>query len=117
MRVLVAESFSDLSIVLEELLVALGHEARVALTTEDALSALTDFLPEALLCAVDSVHLDGFAVVEKVLADGNLPGTRLLAMTTDARVLTRAQATEKGFHVCLVKPFGPADLAKALGSE
>jgi CheY-like chemotaxis protein len=95
---------------------ALGDEfaVRFAANGTDALQALADAPPDAVLLDVMMPTIDGFDVLELRRDRGLAPHTRFLMLTCCSGEAEMTRAFGLGADGHLVKPIDPADIAAKL---
>jgi CheY-like chemotaxis protein len=113
-RVLVVDDSVDSAETLGELLKIWGHEVQLAHDGKSALEAARSFAPDVVLLDIGLPEMDGFAVAERMKAEGTA-GRMLIALTGYGEQAHRERAQKAGFHHHLVKPVDPEALQKIIG--
>jgi DNA-binding response OmpR family regulator len=115
-RVLLVDDNLDSSEPLSLLLQAKGHQTRVAVEGEEAISVAADFLPNCVVLDLGLPGMDGFEVARRLR---ERHGTRvtLVALTGWAGKEVRAKAAEAGFDYHLVKPVNWEELEHIVTAE
>jgi signal transduction histidine kinase len=114
LRVLVVEDNRDAAESMRMLLELYGHEARVAYTGPEGVTAARQWRPEVILCDIGLPGLDGYGVAREVRRDPTLARTRLIAVTGYGQDEDRRRAAEAGFERHLTKPVEPDALQPLL---
>ena len=104
LRILVIEDHRDAAESLRDVLVFMGHEARIALDGTAGLAAARELRPDVVLCDIGLPDLDGYAVARELRADAHCAASVLVALSGYADPEDRAKAREAGFDHYLVKP-------------
>jgi CheY-like chemotaxis protein len=81
-----------------------GHEIREAEDGISSLIAMRDWLPDLVLMDIQMPGLDGYAVLEKVLADPDLRQIPIVAVTAYAMQGDSDRGKQAGFRDYLTKP-------------
>ena len=89
-----------------------GYEVATASDGEEALSAVEDQRPDAIVLDVMMPHVDGLEVARRLRAAGVT--TPILMLTARARVADRVAGLDAGADDYLVKPFALAELLARL---
>lgn len=91
-----------------------GHTVRLAEDGQDALDALGDFSPDAIISDINMPRLDGFGFVEAVRRIERYRATPILVLTTESAPELKARARAAGATGWIVKPFDAPKLVRAL---
>ncbi len=91
-----------------------GHTVRLAEDGQDALNALDDFSPDAIISDINMPRLDGFGFVEAVRRIERYRATPILVLTTESAPDLKARARAAGATGWIVKPFDAPKLVRAL---
>ena len=115
-RVLVVDDEPDIVLLARVNLELHGHEVRTAANGEEALVAVDEERPDAMVLDVMMPHLDGWAVLTRLRAHGDpevrtIPVVMLTAHGTDH---DQARGGIEGAVRYLTKPVAPGDLVNAL---
>lgn len=112
LRLLLVEDDEDSREMMTMLLEHSGARVRTAQNAVIALKALEESETDVMIADVGLPHMDGYALVRKMRAEGLT--TPVVALTGYASAADRAQAIEAGFTDHLGKPVAPDDLVKVL---
>ena len=115
-RVLLVDDNLDSTEPLSLLLQAKGHETRVAVEGEEAISVATDFQPNCVVLDLGLPGMDGYEVARR-LRERHGAGLTLVALTGWAGKDVRAKAAEAGFDYHLVKPVNWEELEHIVTAE
>ncbi len=102
--ILVVEDDLDTCQLYERALTAAGATVRTASSVEAALGVLAGFRPKVVLCDLHLPDVDGYGLLKKVLADPQLAGIPVIAISGSHPELERERALEAGFARHLPKP-------------
>ncbi len=91
-----------------------GYTVRLAEDGQDALDALDDFVPDAIISDINMPRLDGFGFVEAVRRIDRYRATPILVLTTESAPELKARARAAGATGWIVKPFDAPKLVRAL---
>lgn len=91
-----------------------GYQVRLAEDGQQALEALADFTPDAIITDVNMPRLDGFGLIEAVRRLDRCRATPILVLTTEDAPDLKARARAAGATGWIVKPFEASKLVKAL---
>jgi CheY-like chemotaxis protein len=111
-RVLVVDDRLDERQLFEFVLGHAGAEVRTASDVEEAVHALSGWIPDVLVSDIAMPHEDGFALLARVRAlHHDLPA---IAVTAHARQEDRQRALSAGFNLYVAKPVDPIRLTEAV---
>ncbi|TMA95909.1 MAG: response regulator [Deltaproteobacteria bacterium] len=115
-RVLVVEDEVDARDALSVIMSQAGATVTAVGTARDALSKLTAWRPDVLVCDIGLPAEDGYALIGKVRAlgvdrGGSVPA---VALTAYAQASDRARALAAGFQAHVAKPCEPDQLLRVL---
>jgi len=113
-RVLVVEDSPDVAAALQGLLQSMHHDVRVAFDGASAIGMAREFRPDVVLCDLALPGLDGYETARRMLADAELRGTVLVALTGHTQPEDRKRALEAGFVQHLAKPATMQELQQVL---
>jgi CheY-like chemotaxis protein len=114
LRVLVVDDQSDMRDLLSTILCMEGAEARTAESMEDAMSIMSAWNPEILLCDIAMPGGSGYELIRRLRDGGwNVPA---IAITARAGVEDTASSLAAGFQMRLHKPIEPHDLVVSIAS-
>jgi CheY-like chemotaxis protein len=116
-RVLVVDDNVDAADSLARLLSRVyRQDVQVAHDGPEALELAGTFRPEVILLDIGMPGMDGYEVVRRIKARGDLNAARLVALTGWGQEADRLLSREAGFDHHLVKPIDPEDLCRLLAS-
>lgn len=104
LRVLVVDDNRDAAKILQMLLLASGHQVKLAHTGPTALAAALDYRPDVILLDIGLPELDGYEVAKRIRQEPLLRDIVLVALTGYEQETDRQRAQEAGFDHHLVKP-------------
>ena len=107
LRILVADDEPNIRRILETRLRMQGHEVIAAEDGEQALELFRGFAPDLVVLDVMMPGLDGFAVIERIRAQSEVPIILLTALT---EVADRITGLQLGADDYMIKPFSPKEL-------
>ena len=113
-RVLLADDNQDFATSLADILLARGHDVRVARDGEEALRMAAEFRPEVAFLDIGMPKLHGYEVARRMRADPVLAACTLVAVTGWGQESDRLRSREAGFDRHLTKPVNPADIESIL---
>ena len=93
-----------------------GYDVAVACDGVQSISAVRRERPDVILLDIGLPGLNGYEVCRRVRAQPWGTRTVLIALTGWGQDEDRQRSKEAGFDRHLVKPVGPADLAKVLAA-
>jgi two-component system, OmpR family, response regulator len=114
LSVLVVDDSRDAADSLADVLRACGHEARTAYTPTEAVIAVGDFAPDAILMDIGIPGMDGYRLARKLC--GLLGRRPLLIAVTGCTGLEEWSRTE-GFDAHFLKPADPQELLDVLQAD
>ncbi len=116
-RLLVVDDEQDSLDMLRELLVTSGAIVRTASSACEALSIMSDFLPDLILSDLAMPDEDGYDFIARVRSLPNERGGRTpaIALTAHARTTDRVGVLTSGFQAYLAKPVEPDELIAVAG--
>ena len=113
-RVLIVDDDEDTAESLSMLLLASGHEVRMAHDGPAALKAAVDYRPDVMMLDIGLPMLNGFEVAEKLRAQAAFQDTVLVAVTGYGQEKDRKRTKDAGFDYHLVKPAEFSDIQDIL---
>ncbi len=118
LRVLVVDDERDAVELLAELLQAYGLHPLVATSAASAMEVLVRERPDALVSDIGMPGEDGYSLITRIRALGDLALARTpaMALTAFTRTEERAKALTSGFDHHLPKPLDPNELFAVLAS-
>ena len=102
-RILVVEDEAGIRETIVEILLEEGYSVAVAVDGVDALTAVANAAPDAILLDLMLPRLDGFGVVAALQQRGLRPGIPIVVATADGHA--REKAARLGAEAWLAKPF------------
>lgn len=116
LRVLVVDDEADMSELAAFILSEHGAQVTVAASAAEALTILTQFLPDVLLCDIGMPEMDGYMLMRKIRGLSPAAGGTIyaIALTAYASEYDRRQALAAGFQMHLSKPIDPETLVEAI---
>ena len=109
-RVLIADDNEPNVELLEAYLAGLDIQTEIAVDGQDTLDKVASFQPHVLLLDVMMPKMNGFEVTEKVRADPELNGTKIILLTAKGQDSDRATGEAAGADDYMTKPFSPTKL-------
>jgi DNA-binding response OmpR family regulator len=109
--VLVADDDDDILLLVTTRLRRDGFDVISARNGEEALALAKERRPAIAVLDIGMPGLDGLEVLERIRADANLEGTRVLLLTAKAQESDVRRGYDSGADAYVRKPFSPADLS------
>lgn len=91
-----------------------GHEVRTANDGEHGVLAMTDTVPDLVVCDCQMPRRNGLQVAAFMQDDARLRTVPLVAVTAAALPADRERALAAGFVRYIVKPFDPSTIVSLL---
>ncbi|WP_416668614.1 GAF domain-containing protein [Egbenema bharatensis] len=115
-QVLVVDDEPDMRDLTEFVLLQHGAEVTVASSAAEAIAALSQRVPDVLLCDIGMPEMDGYALMQQIRDRSQAAGgmIKAIALTAYAGEYDRRQALAAGFHRHITKPVEPDELVKAI---
>ena len=107
LKILIADDEANIRRILETRLAIAGHQVSAAADGEEALELFRGLEPDLVVLDVMMPKLDGFAVLERIRAQSEVPGILLTAL---GDVADRITGLQLGADDYMVKPFSPKEL-------
>jgi CheY-like chemotaxis protein len=114
-RVLIVDDVQDITSMLCELVMLLGHDAQVANDGHEALERTREFHPDLVLLDLGMPDVDGFEIARMLRAEPDGNAIELIAMSGWGHQSARARAVQAGFDRHFLKPITVAHLTALLG--
>ncbi len=116
LRVLIVDDEADMSALAEFILAQQGAKVTVASSATEALTILTQFIPDVLVSDIGMPEMDGYMLMRQVRKLGSEQGGTIpaIALTAYASEYDRRQALAAGFQLHLPKPVEPEALVEAI---
>lgn len=115
LRLAVIDDNADAANALASLLRAKGHTVSVYYTAEDALRAVVNEVPQALLVDIGLPDMDGYELARRLHMLPQTVNSMLIAVTGYGQLQDREQSMAAGFSHHLVKPVDMSVLTAILG--
>jgi CheY-like chemotaxis protein len=119
LKVLLVDDNVELATVLGTWLGAAGHEVHHVSSGHDAMIALADLRPDAVVTDIFMAGGNGVEVISR--AHGLVPRPRIIAMSGGSPIMEAEDcldvARKAGADVCLPKPFSPRELVAVLEGD
>ncbi len=112
MRVLIIEDSEDTAFCISHLLLAAGHETRLAVNGEEALQLAADFQPEAALLDLQLPNMDGYEVATRLRTLA--PSLRLHIIALSGINVDECRDLAAGIDHHLMKPVQFIEVLNAL---
>ena len=106
-KILIADDEANIRRILETRLRMQGHDVASAENGAEALEIFRGFAPDLVVLDVMMPELDGFAVLERIRAQSEVP---VILLTALSDVADRITGLQLGADDYIVKPFSPKEL-------
>lgn len=116
-RILIVDDNVDTAQSLALLLLASGHDVRIAHDGPSAVLTAVDFRPDVALMDIGLPGFDGYIAAQRMREQSTLSQTVLVAMTGYGQIQDRERALSVGFNHHLVKPVNFDALQSILQSD
>ena len=116
-RVLVVDDNVDAAQTLATMLELDGHDSRSAFGGAEALRAVDDWLPDAMLVDLGMPGIDGYELCRRVRAQFGDHAPLMIASTGWGQPEDRRRSYEAGFDAHLVKPVEPERITALLAEH
>jgi len=107
LKILIADDEANIRRILETRLSMAGHDVSAAADGEEALELFRGLEPDLVVLDVMMPKLDGFAVLERIRAQSEVP---VILLTALGDVADRITGLQLGADDYMVKPFSPKEL-------
>ena len=107
LKILIADDEANIRRILETRLAMQGHAVAAAKDGAEALELFRSTEPDVVVLDVMMPELDGFAVLERIRAQSEVP---IILLTALGDVADRITGLQLGADDCMVKPFSPKEL-------
>lgn len=107
LKILIADDEANIRRILETRLAMQGHEVAAAKDGAEALDLFRSVEPDVVVLDVMMPELDGFAVLERIRAQSEVP---IILLTALGDVADRITGLQLGADDYMVKPFSPKEL-------
>ena len=114
-RVLVVDDDAHILELITTRLNIAGFETRTARNGNEAIHALAEFRPEAMILDINMPVLDGFGVLAHMKAQGLTGKTPTMVLTARNNAGDVSKAVQLGARDYLSKPFNHAQLIQRVG--
>jgi CheY-like chemotaxis protein len=115
-RILVVDDGPNTREMYSMLLRRQGHEVDTAPDGKSGIEKIESFRPDAILLDVGMPGLNGFDTCERIRAQPSGKNLALIAVTGWAQEEVQQRAQAAGFDEVLVKPVGPKEILRSVGS-
>jgi CheY-like chemotaxis protein len=115
--VLIIEDNEDAAETLAQVLAIEGHRTRIAHDGTSGIALALELKPDVVLCDLGLPDLDGCEVARTLRSNGDLPRTRLVALSGYAQPEDRQRARSAGFDAHLPKPARMSELNDILAGD
>jgi CheY-like chemotaxis protein len=112
--ILVVEDEVDLLFTIALSLELNGYRVVKAASGEEALGAVDEEPPDAVVLDIRLPGIDGWEVLNRLQERGHFPGTPVVLLSAQVDAATAARAVTLGCHAHLAKPFSTAELSGVL---
>jgi DNA-binding response OmpR family regulator len=109
--VLVADDDDDILLLVTTRLRRDGFDVVAARNGDEALALAKERRPAVAVLDIGMPGLDGLEVLQRIRADEQLTGTRVLLLTAKAQESDVRRGYDAGADAYVRKPFSPADLS------
>jgi CheY-like chemotaxis protein len=117
MRILVVDDQPDTLVCVTDVLAMRGHEVRCELDGPAGLRAVAELEPDIVLIDIAMPGMTGWEVARRIRSLELPQQPRLIALTGFTDHAHREYSLSIGFEAHVTKPFGLADLDRALGEH
>ena len=114
-KVLIADDEPNIVVSLEFLMRRQGYEVRVVNNGEDALNAVTEFVPDLILLDVMMPRMSGYDVCQKVRENPAWQGIRIVMLSAKGRDVEVTKGMAVGADAYVTKPFSTQELLATVG--
>jgi CheY-like chemotaxis protein len=114
LEILIIEDNEDYAEGLQTYFELCGHNAVVALTGTEGVSAAFRSAPDAIVCDIGLPWMDGFEVARTLRRNPPTAKTFLVAVTGYGSESDRAESAAAGFDAHLLKPVDPAEMVSLI---
>ncbi|OYU18677.1 MAG: sigma-54-dependent Fis family transcriptional regulator [Rhodobacteraceae bacterium PARR1] len=111
---LLIEDTPSLQMIYRSVLMAAGHDVRIASSAAEGLEAFIRLSPQVVLLDLVLPDRDGLALMQDILAQR--PETNVIVITANASINRAVEAMRAGAHEFLVKPFDETRFLGAVGN-
>ena len=111
-RILIVDDNIDAANSLNLLLIALGHETKLAYDGLSAIAAFDEFQPEIVLLDIGLPGMNGYEVAKELRSRRS--NIRIVAVTGWGQAEDRSRSAAAGFDLHLMKPLDEEKLAQAM---
>jgi len=109
--ILVADDDDDILLLVTTRLRRDGFDVVAARNGEDALALAKERRPAVAVLDIGMPGLDGLEVLQRIRADDDLAGTRVLLLTAKAQESDVRRGYDAGADAYVRKPFSPSELS------
>ena len=112
--VLVIDDEPSFGFAISEILSLMGLEVHRAFNVDQALTILSESVPDLILTDIMMPGVDGLTFLRRLRADPKLANVPKIAITAMAMKLDREKALQAGADEYLIKPFSAKELQDAI---
>ena len=113
-RILIADDIADNRTLLRTMLESAGFEVFEAIDGIEALKAVQEWKPQAVLLDLRMPRMDGFETMRKLISDSATANLPVIAVTASAFDEDKKIVAQAGFCGYVRKPFQPQDIFEIL---
>ena len=109
-RVLVVDDEPNMSFTLQLMMHKAGYQVQLARNGNEALNAMAEFQPQAVLLDAMLPDRDGFEICEAIRAAPEWAGVKIILLSAKARDIDRQKGLAVGADAFVAKPFSPREV-------
>ncbi|MFN6538814.1 MAG: response regulator [Nostoc sp. EkiNYC01] len=115
-QILVVDDEPDIRDLVTFILQDYGVEVTAVASAQEALQALSEWIPDVLISDIGMPKTDGYMLMREVRKRSPQQGghVRAIALTAYAGEINQQQALAAGFQMHIAKPIDPEELVKAI---
>lgn len=115
-QILVVDDEPDIRDLVTFILQDYGVEVTAVASAQEALQALSEWIPDVLISDIGMPKTDGYMLMREVRKRSPQQGghVRAIALTAYAGEINQQQALAAGFQMHIAKPIDPDELVKAI---
>ncbi|HEV7557553.1 MAG TPA: response regulator [Kofleriaceae bacterium] len=114
--ILVIDDDPDVLELYQRLARAAGARVVTATNVAEALDALADWKPDAIVCDLHLPGMDGYGLIERVRADARLADLPVISISASHPDIEREHSRTAGFTTHLAKPTRFSDIINTVAS-
>jgi DNA-binding NarL/FixJ family response regulator len=116
-KLLLVDDDPNLILLVKDYLEFRGYEVITAGNGHEALEAMSDFMPDLIICDVMMPEMDGYSFVEKVRENSDTSWIPVMFLSAKGQSSDRVRGLTTGADVYMVKPFEPEELVAQVESS